>query len=183
MASNFDLIQSRAGTIPCAPLVGVEQELRVPKAASAWMVCEIRAEETLATIAEISLSEPIAPEDAPPPDETAPDEAPPFDATPAPDDADDVPLEDVAPPDEVPTAGPVPLPDDVAMPDGSPPPGEVPLAGLGGACVGEPVEQASAVSAMAIAGARPLRTTDILASSYPTWPDKSLERNCSLHPC
>src|SRR5580658_7807780 len=59
--SNCALIQSRAGTIPWFPVVGVEQELRVPEATRVWIVCESRLDEIVATTAAMTASTAVTP--------------------------------------------------------------------------------------------------------------------------
>jgi hypothetical protein len=127
MPSSCALIQSRAGTMPVAPVVGVEQELRVPKATSVWMLCAMRSAEMLATMAAmsgsvvatpLSASGPPAPELAPLPEDPLPDDPLPEDCAP---EEPPPPLVDVALPLVDGPAPAPPLPDPPLLPDPVPP--------------------------------------------------------------
>jgi hypothetical protein len=106
------LIQSRAATIPCVPVVCGEHELRVPKAASVWIDCVIRSAEMVAKIERMSESLAAgAADDGPAPGVEPPSEV-------------DEPL-GVEPPSEVDTPLGVEPPSEVDEPPGADPPPEV----------------------------------------------------------
>jgi hypothetical protein len=69
--------------MPCVPLVGVEHELRVPKATSDWTVLARFSGEIAATREAMSPSEgEMLPEDPEDPEELPEDDAPPCDCEP-----------------------------------------------------------------------------------------------------